>query len=181
LSNNSGISLPFSFSAGDVLTGTFSLDYADLGEEYIAPFIRRYPNQPDALITGVIGGISVLEAPSSFRHDVEVWNNSDYHNGRDLFFMGRQTLLDPRYPGLEVSLSISGIDSTGLTVSSLALPTTFHASDFGGLGLGLGIIDPNNLSRSYQMSASIFDIQLVPEPATLLLLSLGAVMSRRKR
>jgi hypothetical protein len=159
ISSQGAISLPFSAQIGDIITGTFTFDYADPGAPYIAPFVRRYSEQPANLITASLEGVPLADAPSSFRHDVEVWNNSEFHDGHDLFFMSYQTLLDPRLPGLEVSMSLSGGDQNGLTVSNLALPTSFRSGDFGGLTFGLGIIDPVDLTPSYQLGARVIDIR----------------------
>lgn len=153
------ITLPFSAQIGDSITGIFTLDYADPGAPYIAPFIRRYADQPADLITASINGVSLSTAGSSFRHDVEVWNDSEFHEGHDLFFLSYQTREDPRLPGLEVSMSLSGGDLNGLTVSNLNLPTSFRPGDFGGLTFGLGIIDPIDLSPSYQLGARVIDIR----------------------
>ena len=56
-------------------------------------------------------------------------------------------------------MTLSGGDQNGLTVSSLALPTSFRPGDFGGFTFGLGIIDPRDLARSYQLGARVTNIQ----------------------
>lgn len=155
------LSLPFSVAIGDLITGTFTLDYADPGGPNIGDFSRLYSDQPQNLITASIGGIPLVDAPSSFAHSAEVWNNSPLHDNRDLFFMTYQTLLDPRFPDLEVNMSLSGRDQDGMTVSSLDLPTAFKLGDFGGLTFGLGIIDPVDVDPSYQLGARLIDLQPV--------------------
>lgn len=170
------ISLPFTVAPGDAVQGFISLDYSDPGEIYIAPFIRKYSNQPNNSILASINGVPILiPGTPTFRHDAEVWNDSGFHDGADLFFIQQQTLADPRYSGFEVSMSISGNDSTGLTVSSLALPATLNATDFGGLTFGLGIIDTSDLSPSFQLSASITSITPVPLPAAFWFFGSGLI------
>lgn len=185
-SSSAPISLPFTVSPGDQVVGLISLDYSDPGAPYITPFIYRYSNQPNENITASINGVPILTALTpSFRHDAEVWNDSEFHDGADLFFMSRQTVSDTRYSGYEVSMSISGNDSTGQTISSLALPLSLDATDFGGLTFGLGIIDPTDLSPSFQLSAHITSITPVPVPAASFLflsgLSTFYLLTRRSR
>lgn len=170
------ISLPFTVSPGDEVSGLISLDFSDPGALYIAPFIYRYTNQPNDNILASINGVPiVIPSTLSLRHDAEVWNDSAFHSGADLFFMSRQTVYDSRYSGYEVSMSISGNDASGQTISSLALPQILNASDFGGLTFGLGIIDPIDLSPSFQLSARITSIAPVPEPDTSFLLISGLI------
>jgi hypothetical protein len=153
------IDLPFSAQLGDVITGTFTLDYADPGVPHLEPFIRLYPNQPTNVITASLEGVPLADAPSSFRHDAEVWNDSEFHEGHDLFFLSYQTLADPRFPGLEVSMSISGGDVNGLSVSNLNLPTVIRLGDFGGLFFGFGVIDPADLVPFYQLEGRLIDLR----------------------
>ena len=81
--SSGSIDLPFSATIGQTITVTFSLDYDDPGELFVASFIRRYSNQPENNITAIIGGVPVINAPTSFRHDAEVWNDSDFNDGHD--------------------------------------------------------------------------------------------------
>ncbi len=173
-STSAPISLPFAVSVGSEVRGFVSLDYDDVGAQFVAPFIRKYVNQPNDNIVAAIDGIPILEASTaSFRHEAEVWNDSGFHDGADLFFMARQSTADARYSFYEVSMSISGNDASGGTVSSLALPRSLAASDFGGLGFGLGIIDTSDLSPSFQLSARVTSLTPVPEPGSGLLVTSG--------
>ncbi len=176
ITSQGSIPLPFSAQIGDTVTGSFTIDYADPGAPYLAPFIRRYSAQPINLIQAFVEGVPLTLAPSSFRHDIEVWDNSEIHDGHDLFFLSYQTLQDSRYAGLEVSMTLSGGDSDGMTVSSLDLPTSFALTDFGGLDFGLGIINPSDLSVSYQLGAILIDIQSIPELSSFVLVGFVATL-----
>jgi hypothetical protein len=174
------IPLPFSAQVGDTIVGTFSLDYADPGEPYAAPYIRRYPNQPENFLQASVNGVPLADAPGSHRHDVEVWNDAEPFGGRDRLTMNYETFQDPRYPGLVVAMGLDNFDQDGSEISSLDLPTTFDDDAFDGLAFGLFIAEPG-ADRHYQLSALVVDIQRVPEPSTFGLLVFASVAAGRRR
>jgi hypothetical protein len=129
-------------------------------------------------------GISLSTGGFEFKTDtanvnflVSIGNN---HSGRDVYLVRSYNNLP-----LSGSVGVGGIswqldDYTATAFSSDALPVTapiplsqWQSNDL--------MIDGGGIGGSYIIHAEVTSAQLVPEPATLLLISLGALMLKKSR
>ncbi len=163
---------------GDLITGSYSYD-SDTPDSNPAETVGQYwYSEPGYGITLTSEGFVFQTDPANVDFLLETGNNT---NGTDNYLIRSYNNL-PLSNGIPVDhIAFELIDNTATALSSDTLPLT--APDLGDWDL-VEIWDINiffNRNLHLLVKANVTSAELVPEPATLLLFGLGAVMLRKRK
>jgi hypothetical protein len=181
--NKGSTTLPWTVSVGDTVTGTFTIDYSDVGVSTY-PNVRDYPSQPFDLVTAYIDGVAVWEGYSGQSPRIQIQDEPDYLDPHtEILSINRQISSDPRMSGLVVAGGMLFRDSSGTTFDSTALPKFFDLTNFDVSSFGLFVGD-NQSTIIYDFEARLTQLTAVPEPSVALFTITGVVslsLLRRRR
>jgi hypothetical protein len=160
----------------DMVTGTYTYDTSVLDSEPCDPSVGAYwhYNSPCG-VSVFISGFNFGTDPNNVRFSVGTGDN--YPGLGDIYsFSSRNNLPLPN--GVPVESIIWQItDSTGLALSSDALPTTAPNLDDWDMDYGLNIKGPPR-EAPFGIKVDVTSVKLIPEPATLFLIALGIAIYR---
>ena len=177
--NAGSTALPWDVNVGDVIHGTFTIDYADAGVSNY-PNVRDYLNQPSALVTAVIEDVDVWLGTNADSTRTQMQDEPDYLDPNvEIMFIDRQVNADPRFSGHTVAGGMIFRDRTGSTFPNTDLPTTFDLNSFDVASFGLFV---GGGPVVYDFEAHLTRVAEIPEPSAAIYACLGlvALIFRRK-
>ena len=159
-------------SAGDIITGTYTYESSTADSSPLDPTQGNYWHyDPPAGISLSVGGFDFQTDPAGVEFCVAITNND--LSGQDFYLIYSQNNLPLSNGTLVESIWWQLNDNTGSALSSDALPTTVPILDQWQDNLLL-----LETTRTFKIWAHV--TSAIPEPATILLLAVGALLLRKR-
>jgi hypothetical protein len=162
---------------GDAVTGTYTYDSLTSDSNPSSTVGEYYHYSPPAGISLECGGLIFRTDPTNVDFLVSAGNN--YSLGEDSYLLRSYHNLPLSNGTLVDYIEWQLDDSTGLALSSDALPLTAPNLTDWDYDWGLSITGPGCGSDYFGIVADITSVALIPEPATLLLLIFGTIICKR--
>jgi hypothetical protein len=164
---------------GSIITGSYTYDSSTL-DSALGPSIGRYLHYSPPYGISLSGGGFVFQTdPDNVDFLVEIGNNSVATTDNYLIRSWNNL---PLYDNVEVGEVWWQLDdSTGTALSSDALPTTPPVLEDWDFDWGIKIQGGIPYESAFYIEAPVTSVELVPEPATLLLLGFGTLMLRKRK
>lgn len=162
----------------DTVTGTYTYDTSVLDSEPCDPSIGAYwyYNAPCGVSVS-IGSFNFKTDPNNVQFSVGIGDN--YPGFGDIYDFSSHSNLSLPNGTLVDSIIWQLTDSTGLALSSDALPTTAPNLDDWNMNYATLDIHGGQFS-DYYIAVDVTSAVLIPEPATLLLLIFGIAICKRR-
>jgi hypothetical protein len=159
---------------GDTMTGVYIYDSSTPDSDAWASVGLYEYDAPPAGITLMVGGLVFMTDPENVDFTVEIRDNAGYVWGReDSYSLESQNNL-PLPNGFPFHISLELRDSSFSALSSVALPTTAPILEDWETRL-IAIRGSRGREHWFGILANPTSAVLIPEPATFLLLALGAL------
>lgn len=157
-------------SVGDTLTMIYSYDTnTEMEPQFYADAAAYTLETPYLLEIGIKN--QTFKSNSYFEIFVE-----DDRSGRDVYAINSsQALLNGTTTDMGVVISLNLIDYTQTALNSIALPSTLPILDY----WSIATIDLIS-GRDFGIYADVTSIEMVPEPATMLMFGLGGLLIRKR-